>query len=1366
MAGAAVLASAPGASADGLTFTWSGNENGTSYGRGGNWEVAPVLDAEGNVVETTAVVPSEGDWAIVTAGTPTMTSNGGWSTFGLDLSGGQFTVRSSQMAAANFTVDTLLLGGSGLLSIGSEEKYGQSWFAASDAVITGGAASGFGILNASNSISQSGGDVSQLTINTPSYTHSGGTLGAIVTTDTYELTSAAASSTGATIVAAGAFHLRPDSGTAIVDARLSGTGDLVKSGAGAVVLTNDNDFTGAVVIEAGLLELRNGNGLPDDSAVHIADVAGATLLLTDSETIGSLSGGGAAGGSVLIAEGMTLTVGDETDTTFLGTIGGETASLVKQGIGTLTLGGEIMLGGLSVTGGTLQIGTGKSTATASFESATIDSGATLYVAEGATLTIRVPSNIVNNGHLINFGTVHDDLENAAAFDNYATYNADVAGNTSDINNHSGGVWKGKVLTNEGHINNLDGARWVGNVVNNAGEINNEAGATWIGDITSSGGVSNKGNWTGDLTNRGSVFNSGTWTGDVLASYGQISNEDGAHWVGNIVGNSNAIFNKSGGTWSGHVLANRRGVAPGQILNFGTWINGTVEGNTGMILNLNGSWTGDILGNSDFISNNTNESNLNPDGVNAAHWTGDVRGNGRTGTITNDLGGTWNGRVNGNQGTINNHGTWLGGTISGNNGGIFTTATGTWTGDVAGNSGWISNAGGTWNGNILGNSGDVSNDNAPDEVGIGYWNGDVVANNATVFNGGGGIWTGSVLGNGASGYIKNDALGEWVGAVRGNAGRIENRGTWSGALAGNAGIIYNSGLWDGAVLAANTDDAHTGNTGTIFNSATGTWSGDVLGNAGTISTSGVWDGDFTSAGIVNARQQINGAFTNTGLLHLTGSLTGITTLTNGGILDMRGASAGQTLTAETASFGPGASYNISVDSAGHADRLIATTAVLDGTVRVTASPTGGNYNYMTPYTILSADSISGTFSGVATDLAFLDPQLDYLTAGSVTLNLARNNVGFAQVGVTGTQKAAAAGAQSLGAGSPIYDAILWLNADQAEHAFDALAGAALTSTESAAMQGANLIARVATSRIDQAFDAVGGNGGDSVSNYAQGPTLTATPSLTNGVWGQLYGARDSMAATGTLAGVETMTGGIVAGIDGLLDDWRLGVMVQAGTTGTAVAGLNSFSTGIDYGIGVYGGRQWGNTRLALGATFTRHDISASREVAFPGFSDELTARYSAGTAQAFTRLSHEFELGAVSLTPYAGLSHVSHATDGLTETGGPAALTSAASLIDATFATLGLGIERKVVVADDMLLTVGGGIGWQHAFADTPSALHSLAGGTGFAVPGAPIVADMLLLSAGFNLDVSATTTLNFTYDGQIGGGAQTHALKASWNNTF
>ncbi len=77
----------------------------------------------------------------------------------------------------------------------------------------------------------------------------------------------------------------------------------------------------------------------------------------------------------------------------------------------MTLTGDVTLGGLSVDAGELAIGDGTSANTASFESAVIDAGATVYIAKNATLLIRIPNDIINNGHLINDGTVHDDLAN-------------------------------------------------------------------------------------------------------------------------------------------------------------------------------------------------------------------------------------------------------------------------------------------------------------------------------------------------------------------------------------------------------------------------------------------------------------------------------------------------------------------------------------------------------------------------------------------------------------------------------------------------------------------------------------------------------------------------------------------------------------------------------------------------------------------------------------------------------------------------------------------------------------------------------------------------------------------------------------------
>jgi autotransporter-associated beta strand protein len=116
-------------------------------------------------------------------------------------------------------------------------------------------------------------------------------------------------------------------------------GSLTKVGTGTLTLSGSNTYTGGTTINAGTLEMRNGRALADTGTVTIADAAGATLLVTNSETIGSLAGGGATGGAVQIAAGQTLTTGNVSDTTFAGAITGGGA-LTKQGAGIFTLSGN------------------------------------------------------------------------------------------------------------------------------------------------------------------------------------------------------------------------------------------------------------------------------------------------------------------------------------------------------------------------------------------------------------------------------------------------------------------------------------------------------------------------------------------------------------------------------------------------------------------------------------------------------------------------------------------------------------------------------------------------------------------------------------------------------------------------------------------------------------------------------------------------------------------------------------------------------------------------------------------------------------------------------------------------------------------
>tara|TARA_R110002124_G_scaffold1797_19_gene11634 strand:+ start:4624 stop:8529 length:3906 start_codon:yes stop_codon:yes gene_type:complete len=779
--------------------------------------------------------------------------------------------------------------------------------------------------------------------------------------------------------------------------------------------------------------------------------------------------------------------------------------------------------------------------------------------------------------------------------------------------------------------------------------------------------------------------------------------------------------------------------PKTIANFGTLVNdGTVY---------------DDLDNAGWFQNN-------------ALYVANLASN--THDIHNNLG--WEGNVLTNHGWIfnNDDATWIGNIVS--NGPL----------DPNGRPGRIANAGGTWRGDILSNAGHIINDNRADESDIGYWIGDIYGNTNWIFNGGGGNWDGDILSN--AGLVMNGKPAVWHGDVRGNDSVVWNGGVWNGKVLGNAGTIHNAGgTWNGNVetntgliqnVAGTDANGPTGgstwiggvvaNAGTILNAADSTWSGDVLSNNGTIENLGLWTGNFNSAGTVKAQNRIVGTFANSGTLRATGNLSGITTLTNTDTIDMTGGGS-QVLSVDTASLASGSFLDVQIDPNGLADQLAVTgVANLGGTVRVSSGgppPTNG------PFTIVSAGSISGTFDAVTTDLAFFAPNLSY-AAQSVSVAIQRNDRGFIETGATGNQMATGAAVEALGAGNALYDAVLWLTQAETQSAFSQLSGEPHASQASGAVESASAIGQMAGNRVDQAFSALD-DGAAQVSAYTESLTpMPDTQPRSNAIWGQLYGARGSVDAAGGNAGVGSSNGGVVIGLDGLVSDWRLGLLLQGGLSDTRVATLNASASSTDYGLGIYGGREFGDTLLTFGATYTRHDNHTTRQVSFPGFVDKLSASYASGTTQVFANVSHELDFGAVSLKPYAGLAHVIQATDGFTETGGAAALTSTDSLINATFASLGLGIERQFVVGGDMLLTASGSIGWRHAFAETPVSAHRFGTGPSFSITGRPATSDLLTLGTGLALDVGGGVNLDLTYTGQIGGGTQTHALQGIWSQRF
>jgi len=171
------------------------------------------------------------------------------------------------------------------------------------------------------------------------------------------------------------------------------SGTVTKTGAGTWTVSGANSYTGTTTVSAGTLKagvasVANVSGaFGNNSAVTLADVAGATLDITGFNTqIGSLTGGGAAGGNITLGA-ATLTVGgDNTSPTAYAGIMSGTGALTKIGSGILTLSGANTFSGLTaVNAGTLKAGVASvANVSGAFGN---NSAVTLANVSGATLDI-------------------------------------------------------------------------------------------------------------------------------------------------------------------------------------------------------------------------------------------------------------------------------------------------------------------------------------------------------------------------------------------------------------------------------------------------------------------------------------------------------------------------------------------------------------------------------------------------------------------------------------------------------------------------------------------------------------------------------------------------------------------------------------------------------------------------------------------------------------------------------------------------------------------------------------------------------------------------------------------------------------------
>ena len=638
------------------------------------------------------------------------------------------------------------------------------------------------------------------------------------------------------------------------------------------------------------------------------------------------------------------------------------------------------------------------------------------------------------------------------------------------------------------------------------------------------------------------------------------------------------------------------------------------------------------------------------------------------------------------------------------------------------------------------------------------------------------YTGGTTVNAGILQLGADASLAAAGALTVNGGifNLNNNNQTVGALSGTGGAI---------ALGSGTLTAGDGNTTTLAAAISGS-GGLVKQGSGILTLSGA--STFTGGTVVNAGGLVvngslaSGVTVNGGLLRGSGTIGSL--VVNSGVVAPGNSIGTLTVNGNFVQSG-GSIYQVEVNAAGQSDRInVNGAATINGaTVQVLAQ--SGTYARNTTYTILNATGgVSGAYSGVSSNFAFLTPTLAY-DANNVFLTLFQSSSAFASGAQTPNQYAVGTVLDQVnptasGDFATVLNALSVLSTQQGPAALNAISGQPYADFGTLNVQGGALFMNAIGQQMASARG--GAASGGQRQALAQACEIESCEAASPwGAWASALGGLGTVAGNGNSSTLTYNFGGGAAGVDYRLDprfliglgagyvagnQWVDSFMGRGWTDSVSVMAYGSFTPM---------GTQAGFYADAL-AGYAYSNNQMQRQIIIPGLQPR-TANGSTGANQFLGQVETGYRIAvfapaSASVTPFARLQGATVNQNAFNEWGANSLnLNVAQQTTNSLRTTFGADLAGAIGLGDEKKLDLALRLGWLHEYADTGRPITAAFAGApsnAFTVYGATPQRDSAIIGFSAGTAITQAAQLYLRYDGEISSGASNHTLnlgvRVSW----